>query len=117
MEFINLKKNHSYYYQVIGQMLLTGCEWVDFYVYCKFDFHLERVRFDADCCSEMKLKLDTFYFEYLLPELLEKTGPYVSPHAHKRQITVLITIRIGGVSPSYISLRLHHPFLLVPVLF
>ena len=54
----------------MGQMLLTGCEWVDFYVYCKSDFHLERVRFDADFCSEMKMKLDTFYFEYLLPELL-----------------------------------------------
>lgn len=32
MEFYKLKKTHSYYYQV---MLLTGCEWVDFYVYCK----------------------------------------------------------------------------------
>ena len=69
-----LKKTHSYYYQVMGQMLLTGCEWVDFYVYCKSDFHLERVRFDADFCSEMKMKLDKFYFEYLLPELLKKTG-------------------------------------------
>ena len=31
-----LKKTHSYYYQVMGQMMLTGCQWVDFYVYCKF---------------------------------------------------------------------------------
>ena len=69
-----LKKTHSYYYQVMGQMLLTGCKWVDFYVYCKSDFHLERVKFDAVFCSEMKMKLDKFYFEYLLPELLKKTG-------------------------------------------
>ena len=69
-----LKKTHSYYYQVMGQMLLTGREWVGFYVYCKSDFHLERVRFDAGFCSEMKMKLDKFYFEYLLPELLKKTG-------------------------------------------
>jgi len=52
---------------------LTGCEWVDFYVYCKSDFHLERVRID-EFCSEMKMKLDKFYFEYLLPELLKKAG-------------------------------------------
>lgn len=69
-----LKKTHSYYYQIMGQMLLTGCEWVDFYVYCKSDFHLERVRFDAEFCATMKMKLDTFYFEYLLPELLKKAG-------------------------------------------
>ena len=66
-----LKKTHSYYYQIMGQMLVTGCEWVDFYVYCKSDFHCERVRFDAEFCSEMKMKLDQFYFEYLLPKLLQ----------------------------------------------
>ena len=54
--------------------MLTGCEWVDFYVYYKNDFHLERVRFDAEFCSNMKMKLDKFYFEYLLPELLKKAG-------------------------------------------
>nr|XP_058970809.1 uncharacterized protein LOC131797196 [Pocillopora verrucosa] len=37
-----LRKTHSYYYQIMGQMMLTGCEWVDFYVYCKSDFHLEK---------------------------------------------------------------------------
>ena len=58
----------------MGQMLLTGCESVDFYVYYKSDFHLERVRFDADFCSEMKMKQDKFYFEYLLLKILKKTG-------------------------------------------
>ena len=69
-----LKKTHNYYYQIMGQMMLTGCDWVDFYVYCKNDFHLERVRFDAEFCSNMKMKLDKFYFEYLLPEVLKKAG-------------------------------------------
>ena len=69
-----LKKTHSFYYQIMGQMLLTGCEWVDLYVYCKSDFHCERVRFDAEFCTEMKMKLDHFYFEYLLPKLLRQTG-------------------------------------------
>ena len=32
------------------------------------------VRFDAEFCATMKMKLDTFYFEYLLPELLKKAG-------------------------------------------
>jgi len=50
------QKTHSYCYQVMGKILWTGCEWIDFYVYCKSDFHLERVRFDADFCSEIKMK-------------------------------------------------------------
>ena len=58
----------------MGYMLLTGCEWVDFYVYWKFDFHLERVRIDEEFCLEMKMKLDTLYFEYLLSELLKEEG-------------------------------------------
>ena len=70
MELISL--THNYYYQVMGQMLLTGCEWADFYVYGKSDFHLERVRLDADFLSEMKMKLDKFYFQYLLHGLLKK---------------------------------------------
>ena len=38
-----LKKTHSYYYQVMGQMMLTGCQWVDFYVYCKFWLSLWKI--------------------------------------------------------------------------
>ncbi|PFX15038.1 hypothetical protein AWC38_SpisGene20760 [Stylophora pistillata] len=66
-----LKTTHSYYYQVMGQLLLTGCQWVDFYAYCKTDFHCERLRFEAEFCSEVKMKLDQNYFEYLLPKLLQ----------------------------------------------
>ena len=57
----------------MGQML-AGCEWVEVYVNCKPDFHLERVRFEAEFFLEMKMKLDKFYFEYLHPELLKKAG-------------------------------------------
>lgn len=53
----------------MGKLLLTGCQWVDFYVYCKTDFHCERLRFEAEFCSEMKMKLDQYHFEYLLPKL------------------------------------------------
>ena len=66
-----LRKTHSYNYQMMGQMLLTGTTWVDFYVYCQLDFHLERVRLDEKFCSDMKQKLDSFYFHYLLPKLLQ----------------------------------------------
>ena len=47
------------------------CQWVDFYVYCKSDFHCERLRFEAEFCSEMMMKLDYFYFDYHILKLLQ----------------------------------------------
>ena len=38
-----LKTSHEYYYQVMGQMALTGSPWCDFFVKCKNDYHLERI--------------------------------------------------------------------------
>ncbi len=65
----SLKRNHEYYYQVIGQMGITGMPWCDFFVKCDNDYHLERIHFDAEMWKKMKTKLDWFFFEYFLPAL------------------------------------------------
>ena len=59
-----LKKTHNYYHQVMGQILLTGAKWVDFFVWCNLDFHLERITFDPVFSKEMKKKLDLIHYEY-----------------------------------------------------
>lgn len=64
-----LKRNHEYYYQVIGQMGITGMPWCDFFVKCDNDYHLERIQFDAEMWGEIKSKLDWFFFEHFLPAL------------------------------------------------
>ena len=56
-----LKHSHSYYYQIIGQMGITGMPWCDFYVYTESDYHLERISFDKDFWAVMKHKLDIFF--------------------------------------------------------
>ena len=40
-----LKKNHAHYYQVMGCLGLSGCEWEDFYVQCSGSggYHLEKI--------------------------------------------------------------------------
>ena len=40
-----LKKNHAHYYQVMGCLGLSGCEWEDIYVQCSGSggYHLERI--------------------------------------------------------------------------
>ena len=40
---VRLKRNHAYYYQVQGQMAITGAVWCDFFVWIGSSTHLERV--------------------------------------------------------------------------
>lgn len=42
----SLKKTHAYYYQTMGCIGLTGSAWEDFYVFCRSEFHCERIYFD-----------------------------------------------------------------------
>ena len=64
-----LKCSHRYFFQVTGQMALTGLTWCDFFVKCNNDFHLERIYFDQEKWCTMKSALDRFYFDYLLPQI------------------------------------------------
>lgn len=66
-----LRTSHSYYFQIIGQMALTGLEWCHFFVKCKHDFHMERISFDQDKWISMKSSLDKFYFEKMLPQIFD----------------------------------------------
>ena len=67
----SLKKSHSYYYQIIGQLGLTGMTWCDFFVNTQNDYFLERIEFDVEFWNAMKCKLDTFFFEFYLPCILK----------------------------------------------
>lgn len=69
---LQLKRSDAYYYQVMGQLGITGSEWCDFFVYARNDYHVERIYFDANMFADMKLKLDQFYFEFFLPQLIVK---------------------------------------------
>jgi hypothetical protein len=61
-----LKQTHQHYYQIMGQLGLTGCNWCDLFVYARDDFHCERVYFDPDFFSAMMLQLVDFFFSFHL---------------------------------------------------
>ncbi len=64
---LHLNKTHEYYYQVMGQMGLSGREWCDFFVYAASDYHLERIYFDKKIFEEKILqKLVAFFFTYYI---------------------------------------------------
>lgn len=67
-----LNREHNYYFQLLGQMALSGLSWGDFVVYTKHFLIVERIPF---CRSEWvicKNVLDKFYFETLLPYLVQE---------------------------------------------
>ena len=66
-----LKKSNQYYEQVIGQLGITGFSWCDFYVQCRNDCHCERILYDDRYFAAMKVKLDFFFYTYLVPEIVK----------------------------------------------
>ncbi|XP_064479206.1 uncharacterized protein LOC135392422 [Ornithodoros turicata] len=66
-EHPQLRRDHDYYAQVIGQMGLTGLQWADFVMYGPGFLTVERIRYDEQEWGDMKAKLTTFYFSDALP--------------------------------------------------
>ena len=65
-----LKKSHSYFAQVQGQLALTGLPWCDFCVYLSDsnEMCVDRIHFDPDYWENKLLpKLKNFFFNYALP--------------------------------------------------
>ena len=66
---VQIKKSHAYYYQVQGQMGITGRKWCDFVVWTLKDMFIQRIEFDPLLWEEMKTKLEKFFVEGVVPEI------------------------------------------------
>lgn len=60
---ITLKTTHSYYMQVQGQLMVSGCAFCDFVVYCPKDAELfvQRIYPDKDFMLKMLITLSEFF--------------------------------------------------------
>ena len=63
---LKLKPSHSYYWQVQGQLLLTGMQWCDFIVRAKGDILVQRIYRDAAVAGVIREKGDYFFFHFYL---------------------------------------------------
>ena len=63
-EVTSLKRTHNYYYQVIGQLAITGACICYFVVWTCEDLFIEEIKPDVDLWSCMQHKLTKFYFEH-----------------------------------------------------
>ena len=69
---IQLKTNSKYYYQVQGQMAVTGRLYTDFVVFTCHGNLIQRIKFDSCFWEGMLNKLEWFWVNCLCPELLTK---------------------------------------------
>ncbi|XP_058628359.1 uncharacterized protein LOC131538502 [Onychostoma macrolepis] len=65
-----LKKTHKYYYQVQGQLALSGLQWCDFITDTHTDFTVERIFRDEEIINSMRQNLDYFYHNIYMDILL-----------------------------------------------
>ena len=69
---LTLRKTHNYYYQVQGQLHLTGANLCYFIVWTPCRMSIEKINFDTRFWEERMLpKLQRFYLNCLLPELVD----------------------------------------------
>ena len=76
---IELKRTHSYYYQIQMAMFCTKTEWCDFLLRTTIDYHCERVQLDESFCAAILSTLRRFYILAILPELALKAKPIREP--------------------------------------
>ena len=75
-EWLSLKRNCNYYYQVQGGMGVTGADWCDFVVWTEAkgvfkNIFVERIEFDHSFWKTAILpKLESFYTSAVVPEVL-----------------------------------------------
>ena len=68
---LQLKRTHAYFFQVMGQMGLTGTVWCDFFVFARDDYHCERIMFRDHIAvfNNMMEKLCFFFFNHYVAYL------------------------------------------------
>ncbi|XP_076850927.1 uncharacterized protein LOC143501235 [Brachyhypopomus gauderio] len=63
---LKLKQTHSYYWQVQGQLLLTGMEWCDFVVFAEDDILIQRIYRDCEVAKTIREKGDFLFFYFYM---------------------------------------------------
>ena len=69
---LHLKLDHSYYYQVQGQLAVCEKDYCDFVCWTKQGMHVERIARNEHFFNMFAPKLEEVFFQYILPEVMTK---------------------------------------------
>ena len=83
---VRLKRNHTYYAQVQGQMGIGERPWCDFVIYTSKGVSIERINFDQHFWKcELLPKLISFYDHCVAPEIVSPVHVLGLPVRHLRK--------------------------------
>ncbi|XP_035230674.1 uncharacterized protein LOC118202607 [Stegodyphus dumicola] len=66
---------HKYYFQIQGQLAITERNWCDLYIWCREDAITLRIPEDKTFWISLVPKLEKFYVNCILPELVDPRAP------------------------------------------
>ena len=69
---MHLCHNHEYFYQIQGQLAICEKKYYDFVCWTPHGIHVERILADPSHFNNIKIALDVFFFQVLLPLLLTR---------------------------------------------
>ena len=69
---LQLARNHQYFYQVMGQMGITGLTWCHFVVYTRRGIHVEYIEYDKRIWDVVVEELSKYYLDVLGREHLKR---------------------------------------------
>ena len=61
---LRLKRGHQYYFQIQGQLVITGANWCDFVIYTNKGISIERITSDPQVWDVLNEGLKKSYFEH-----------------------------------------------------
>ncbi|XP_046903468.1 uncharacterized protein LOC124485741 [Hypomesus transpacificus] len=67
---LQLKQNHSYFWQLQAQLLLTGLQWCDFVVFAEDDVWIQRIFRDDEVVNIIRKKTEHFFLYFYMPKCL-----------------------------------------------
>lgn len=66
---VQVKKNHAFFYQIQGQLLVSGMLWCDLVIYFKTnELFLKRIAIDQEFCEKMYTELTDLFNKYVLKQ-------------------------------------------------
>ena len=65
-----LKTETRWYYQIQGEMTLSKVKNADLIIYTNKGIEFVRVPYDEAMWADIRAKLDSFYLDYMVPEIL-----------------------------------------------
>ncbi|XP_030271599.1 uncharacterized protein LOC115580976 [Sparus aurata] len=67
---LSLRESHAYYWQVQGQLLITGLEWCDFVVFAQEDMLVQCIHVDGNMTAVIRENVDQYYFHVYMQKYL-----------------------------------------------